>query len=384
MRQAVGRLGLAILGLCVLLVIGAHVFGLILPYDGEILYMLRDTSNVSYTPYSVDVLHGLAFQWRKPFRANNVLWSPDYQTIVITELTTLGAVTKLLHRREGSAQVLSYSGAIPLWSPDHRQLVFESQTGTTANLYIANGDGTQIQPLTPRDGAAYTQPTWSPDGTQLAFVRDGDLYTISLADQTLHPLLVTPDETEFQPIWSPNGLWLAYWRLSSDNELHLIHMVEPHRQQALAVDDPNTFDSVFGFVWSPVGEQLVYLEAGSERIHVIRANTHGTQTVLSTTYPLFGTVGMSWVDERLLRIYWMEQGNTGTPLFYEDDIDTLTDELVVRYQQDTLLPTRSPDGSMTARYTARDGLCIRAQLSNETLRCIQVQHGTPTNLVWLP
>lgn len=72
-------------------------------------------------------------------------------------------VEKPLFRMRGSAAGLR-------WSPDARQLAFVSQRGTHAyvGVYgIGNGTLRWMAPSTDTDLA----PTWSPDGTRLAFVR---------------------------------------------------------------------------------------------------------------------------------------------------------------------------------------------------------------------
>src|SRR5579862_2996866 len=70
----------------------------------------------------------------------------------------------------------------PSWSPNGRQLVFESaRNAGRENLYVINVDGTGERRLT-FTMADDTHPVWSPDGTTIMFDsnRDGawNLYTI--------------------------------------------------------------------------------------------------------------------------------------------------------------------------------------------------------------
>jgi Tol biopolymer transport system component len=68
----------------------------------------------------------------------------------------------------------------PAWSPDGTRLAFTSVTATrtsdgtsvnaTADIYIINADGSGLRRLT-NNSAYNTAPTWSPDGTRIAFSR---------------------------------------------------------------------------------------------------------------------------------------------------------------------------------------------------------------------
>src|SRR4029453_10199119 len=70
----------------------------------------------------------------------------------------------------------------PSWSPDGRQLVFESARHGNTTLYVINTDGTGERRLTFTGYGDDTHPAWSPDGRTILFdsSRDGafHLYTI--------------------------------------------------------------------------------------------------------------------------------------------------------------------------------------------------------------
>jgi len=98
----------------------------------------------------------------------------------------------------------------PVWSPDGTRLAFSSQTAALEEqLLVVAADGSG-EPQRLAGGDASGQPaSWSADG-RLAFLRDGDIWTISTeGDGTPEAFLETPFR-EMWPAFSPDGRWLAY------------------------------------------------------------------------------------------------------------------------------------------------------------------------------
>ena len=105
------------------------------------------------------------------------------------------------------------------WSPDYSQVVFASERASTdpevpnREIYRMNADGSGVATrLTYAEGKDY-DPSWSPDGTRIAFVskRDGDweIYLVS-PDGTGLVNLTKNKTNETDPSWSPNGSRIAF------------------------------------------------------------------------------------------------------------------------------------------------------------------------------
>ena len=101
----------------------------------------------------------------------------------------------------------------PTWSPDGRQLAFNSSR-EPAGIYVQSIDAPGSAKLLLKRGTGPQSPgAWSPDGRTLVFSernqRTGnDLWTLTI-DGKATPLLVTPAQ-ELTPRLSLDGHWLAY------------------------------------------------------------------------------------------------------------------------------------------------------------------------------
>jgi TolB protein len=159
-------------------------------------------------------------------------WSPDGKTIAFSRLADpslpIDEATLYLADADGSdvralGQV-PVKGVSPAWSPDGRKLVFVSFTDAngpvcpvagcppSGEIYVVGADGTGLTRLT-ASRADDEHPTWSPDGSRIAFASG-----FALAGQGHAPWLVTIRADGgsltrigrfsgvLDPAWSPSGV----------------------------------------------------------------------------------------------------------------------------------------------------------------------------------
>jgi Tol biopolymer transport system component len=160
-------------------------------------------------------------------------WSTDGKQLVFA--ADLSAITNFqlwAMNADGSNQHLllkdpSFADSDPSFSPDGSQIVF-TRCGFHCAIYRVQADGTELSAITNFNSNTAVfdfSPAYSPDGKTIAFTsrnrNDGFLCAIYLvnADGSNLRLLTSPDLTAFNPDWSPDGTKIA---LSTNNNLSTI------------------------------------------------------------------------------------------------------------------------------------------------------------------
>lgn len=124
-------------------------------------------------------------------------------------------------------QILSTTLSIPAWSPDGRYIAYlnryeDLETGESlsagvniqeVDLYILDTQSDEtINYTTEFDNV--TTPFWSPDGSQIAFMRTaqlnaGQIYILDLATREINEI-PTDTNAAGSLVWSPNGDYIAF------------------------------------------------------------------------------------------------------------------------------------------------------------------------------
>jgi TolB protein len=199
-------------------------------------------------------------------------WSPDGKRIAlvrtgptsypIPRVRGIYVLDTTTHREHVLVALQGFvAGVWPAWSPDGSQLAYVRNH----ELAIARADGTLVRLIRTHGDAR--RPTWSPDGTQLAFADSANRELLAVhADGTgLHA--VVPVDSADAPAWSPDGKWIAFAGRPTQASRTGIWLVHPDGTgfRLVAAGANASLPA-----WSPDSTQLVY-EDGTT-LHVAAAD----------------------------------------------------------------------------------------------------------------
>jgi Tol biopolymer transport system component len=163
-------------------------------------------------------------------------WSPDGQHLAYSHSVggiDEGGEVRILDVDDPDARQTTVAdrGDWPSWSPDGKTILYSGDaTGTTAlfTVPVAGGEGTKLETDGP-SGAS--EASWSPDGTQIAFVATSgdpgaedpvlwneDIWVMDADGTHAQKVVTLAGNDHWMPTWSPDGRHLMFTADGTGNE----------------------------------------------------------------------------------------------------------------------------------------------------------------------
>lgn len=178
----------------------------------------------------------------------------------------------------------------PTWSPDGTRIAFLGQrAGGGYAIFTMNPDGSgkvevttvNYQPASSWNGIDWRHMSWSPDGSQIVFTElvgtVGTLFVVSSDGSGRRQLT-----TGFYPAWSPDGTKIMFVRASTPNPFYNLHTIRPDGTDLRFI--PTTFQSNYILwdsppVWSPDGQKIIVNSSDSANAELDILNADGSSPV---------------------------------------------------------------------------------------------------------
>lgn len=286
----------------------------------------------------------------------------------------------------------------PAWSPDGWQVAFVSDRDGTDDIFVINADGSGLRRVT-NDMSSARAPAWSPDGSKIAFSSntgrasysnyDKRLFVVDADGSNLTQIADSPGFAS-EPSWSPDGSRIAFVTGRGVYVMNLDGTGLDRLYRSVfntVIGGPSNIDAP---VWSPDGETIAFVAQPwntslsvyrNDELYIINADGSGMTRI---THRAGNDFDPAWSADGSKLAFASEVA--GNPEIYVMvDLETQHQELTDRTYSDGL-PVWSPDGTRVAFVDDRDGddelYILNADRSGT--KQITVNNDTDIRPAWSP
>ena len=191
---------------------------------------------------------------------------------------------------------LTFSGRDrrPTWSPDGRQVAFVRDSTSGGDVYVRAVDGSGSDRRLAHIDRAIQEVTWSRDGrwlvvrTETGAAGSGDIVALSATGDSAVVNIATGPFTEMQPALSPDGRWVAY--VSNEAGAYQVYVRPFPNAEASRWQVSNGGGG--SPAWSANGRELFFLDPAN-RLVAAQVTPGATFEVTGLT-PLFDATPFSY------------------------------------------------------------------------------------------
>ena len=216
------------------------------------------------------------------------------------------------------------------WSPDGSMIAFmkarplpgdPNDPDDTWDIWVVRTDGAGEPTLVVEDA---TMPSWSPDGSKIAFetlLDFGQVWVINL-DGTGLTRLTNESISSGNPVWSPDGARIAFVTFVNTSGRTEIVVMNADGRGAVNLTQGRGYDKAP--TWSPDGARIAFMTFAEPRdqfaFEVAVMNSDGTGRANITNDPLSDDIDPTWSPDGR-EIAFARYFNDGTGGGFAGDIE---------------------------------------------------------------